>query len=107
MSDKPPLEIRQLLDKLGNPGFGELEIIVEIHDGHDNIPKALVIQPPPVVEVEMRVCVFKARNMVNKDVGGKNDLYFKLSLVGIDRTSTRFSETQSTDIHWFARDGVI
>ena len=106
MSDKPPLEIRQLLDKLGNPGFGELEIIVEIHDGHDNIPKALVIQPPPVVEVEMRVCVFKARNMVNKDVGGKNDLYFKLSLVGLDRTSTRFSETQSTDIHWFARDGV-
>ena len=103
---RPPLEIKQLLDKHGNAGFGELEIIVEIHDGHDNIPKALVIQPPPVVEVEMRVCVFKARNMVNKDVGGKNDLYFKLNVIGLDRTSSRFTETQSTDIHWFARDGV-
>ena len=106
MGDRPPLEIKQLLDKHGNAGFGELEIIVEIHDGHDNIPKALVIQPPPVVEVEMRVCVFKARNMVNKDVGGKNDLYFKLNVIGLDRTSSRFTETQSTDIHWFARDGV-
>jgi hypothetical protein len=106
MVDKPPLEIKQLLDKHGNAGFGELEVIVEIHDGHDNIPKALVIQPPPVVEVEMRVCVFRARNMVNKDVGGKNDLYFKLNVIGLDRTSARFSETQSTDIHWFARDGV-
>ena len=104
-SDKPPLEVRKLLDKHGNEGFGELEIIVEIHEGHDNVPKAIVIQPPPVVEVEMRVCVFKARNMVNKDVGGKNDLYFKLNVIGLDRTSARFSETQSTDIHWFAQKG--
>ena len=35
----------------------------------------------------------------------KNDLFFKITLIGLDRTQTRFSESQETDTHWFATDG--
>ena len=104
LSDKPPLEVRPILLPDSNAPQGYLEMFVEIHEGA-NPPDMFHLQPPPVMEAELRCVTFNARKMMNKDVGGKNDLFFKLSLVGLDRTQTRFSENQETDTHWFATDG--
>jgi hypothetical protein len=71
----------------------------------DEAPKPLPITSPPIIECELRVIVFKARNVVNKDMGGQNDLFFKVGLVGVDHKQTRFGSTQTTDTHYFATDG--
>jgi hypothetical protein len=105
LSETPPLEMRPLLLPDSDTPQGFLEMFVEIHEGHDAPPPAFPLQPPPVMEVELRCVTFGARKVVNKDVGGKNDLFFKLTLVGLDRTQTRFTEAQETDTHWFATDG--
>lgn len=101
----PPLEVRSLLnpDAVGNQGL--LELWVEMYESGDTVPKPMKITPPPVVDIEMRLVVFKARNMVNKDIGGQNDLFFKCNLVGIDHKQTRFGQLQETDTHYFATDG--
>lgn len=105
LSETPPLEVRPILLPGSDSPQGFLELFVEIHEGHDVPPPAFPLAPPPVTEVELRCVTFGARKMVNKDVGGKNDLFFKITLVGLDRTQTRFSEGQETDTHWFATDG--
>jgi len=105
LSDKPPLEIRPIYLPGVDMAQGYLEMIVEVHEGSENPVPAFTLTPPPVMEVELRCVTFGARKMVNKDVGGKNDLFFKISLIGLDRTQTRFSESQETDTHWFATDG--
>ena len=101
----PPLEMRSLTnpDAVGNQGL--LELWVEMYEANDTVPKPIRMTPPPIVDIEMRVVVFKARNMVNKDVGGQNDLFFKCNLVGIDHKQTRFGQLQETDTHYFAVDG--
>ena len=104
-SKMPPLEVRRLTSQTAIGTQGLLELWVEMYEANDTVPKPLTISPPPVVDIEMRVVVFKARNMVNKDVGGQNDLFFKISLVGIDHKQTRFGEMQETDTHYFAIDG--
>ena len=105
LSGTPPLEVRPIYLPGVDMAQGFLELIVEVSEGHDNPTPSFVLTPPPVMEVELRCVTFGARKMVNKDVGGKNDLFFKLSLIGLDRTQTRFSESQETDTHWFATDG--
>ena len=105
LSETPPLEVRPILLPDSDTPQGFLEMFVEIHEGHDAPPPAFPLQPPPVMEVELRCVTFGARKVVNKDVGGKNDLFFKITLVGLDRTQTRFTQAQETDTHWFATDG--
>ena len=102
---RPPLELRALTapDATGNQG--NLEVWVEMFEAGDEAPKPTPIASPPVIECELRVIVFKARNIVNKDVGGQNDLFFKVGLVGVDHKQTRFGSTQTTDTHYFATDG--
>ena len=101
----PPLELRQLRHPDATGNQGNLEVWVEMYEAGEEVPKPMPIAAPPVIEVEMRVVVFKARNVVNKDMGGQNDLFFKVGLVGVDHKQTRFGSTQSTDTHYFATDG--
>ena len=101
----PPLELRQLRHPDATGNQGNLEVWVEMYEAGDEVPKPMPIFAPPVIDVEMRVVVFKARNIVNKDIGGQNDLFFKVGLVGVDHKQTRFGSTQSTDTHYFATDG--
>ena len=100
-----PLELRQLRHPDATGNQGNLEVWVEMYEAGDEVPKPMPIFAPPVIDVEMRVVVFKARNIVNKDIGGQNDLFFKVGLVGVDHKQTRFRSTQSTDTHYFATDG--
>lgn len=105
LREKPPLEIRPIFHPNSSMPQGYLEMFVEIFESAQGVPEPFALVPPPVMEAELRCVVFNARKMQNKDVGGKNDLFFKLSLIGLDRTQTRFSESQETDTHWFATDG--
>ena len=105
LREKPPLEIRPIFHPNSSSPQGYLEMFVEIFESAQGVPEPFALAPPPVMDAELRCVVFNARKMQNKDVGGKNDLFFKLTLVGLDRTQTRFSESQETDTHWFATDG--
>ena len=78
----PPLELRQLRHPDATGNQGNLEVWVEMYEAGDEVLKPTPIFAPPVIDVEMRVVVFKARNIVNKDIGGQNDLFFKVGLVG-------------------------
>ena len=101
----PPLELRALTAPGATGNQGNLEVWVEMFEAGDEAPKPLPIASPPIIECELRVIVFKARNVVNKDMGGQNDLFFKVGLVGVDHKQTRFGSTQTTDTHYFATDG--
>ena len=101
----PPLELRALTAPGATGNQGNLEVWVEMFEAGDEAPKPLPITSPAIVECELRVIVFKARNVVNKDMGGQNDLFFKVGLVGVDHKQTRFGSTQTTDTHYFATDG--
>jgi hypothetical protein len=101
----PPLELRALTAPGATGNQGNLEVWVEMFEAGDEAPKPLPITSPPIIECELRVIVFKARNVVNKDMGGQNDLFFKVGLVGVDHKQTRFGSTQTTDTHYFATDG--
>ena len=101
----PPLELRALTAPGATGNQGNLEVWVEMFEAGDEAPKPSPITSPPIVECELRVIVFKARNVVNKDMGGQNDLFFKVGLVGVDHKQTRFGSTQTTDTHYFATDG--
>ena len=58
LSETPPLEVRPILLPGSDTPQGHLEMIVEIHEGHDNPPQAFPLQAPPVMEVELRcVCL--------------------------------------------------
>ena len=101
---RPPLELRPLMNPAAVGNQGNVEVILEMFDAADDPPPALRLAPPNVYDVELRVTVFKARNMVCKDAG-QNDLFFKIGVVGVDHKQTRFGETQTTDTHFFATDG--
>ncbi|EEH52753.1 uncharacterized protein MICPUCDRAFT_29414 [Micromonas pusilla CCMP1545] len=98
----PPLEMRRLSHPTATGSQGLVELFVEIFEEDGAIPRLFDVKPPEVIEVEMRVCVFKARGLVNKDFGGTNDAFVKCGLVGIDHKQTRFSETRETDTHYFS-----
>ena len=101
----PPLELRALTAPGATGNQGNLEVWLEMFEAGDEAPKPIPIASPPIIECELRVIVFKARNVVNKDMGGQNDLFFKVGLVGVDHKQTRFGSTQTTDTHYFATDG--
>ena len=90
-----PLELRQLRHPDATGNQGNLEVWVEMYEAGDEVPKPMPIFAPPVIDVEMRVVVFKARNIVNKDIGGQNDLFFKVGLVGVDHKQTRFGRRRA------------
>ena len=104
-SETPPLELRTLLNNDATGSQGSLELWVEMYEADENVPRAMKIAPPPVIDVELRVVIWRARKMVIKDIGGNNDLFFKVGLVGLDHKQTRFGQVQETDTHYFASDG--
>jgi hypothetical protein len=103
--ETPPLELRTLLNTEATGSQGSLELWVEMYEADENVPRPMKIAPPPVIDVELRVVVWRARKMVIKDLGGNNDLFFKIGLVGLDHKQTRFGQVQETDTHYFASEG--
>jgi len=94
-----PLERRSLYVPTSHSPQGNLECYVDI------MPNAIAemypsddVALPPSQMFEVRVVVWRAREMVSMDVmEDMNDLYFSAWVEGCEK--------QSTDIHWRARNG--
>uniref|UniRef100_A0A7S3JR17 C2 domain-containing protein n=1 Tax=Aureoumbra lagunensis TaxID=44058 RepID=A0A7S3JR17_9STRA len=97
--DVKPLELRRLFTKTSAQEQGQLECWVDILTPAE----ASTFPPddvslPPKLKAEVRVVVWKARDMVNMDtITNMNDLYIKCQMED--------TEAQCTDIHWRAKGG--
>jgi hypothetical protein len=94
-----PLETRTLTIPTSKAPMGTIKMWVDIlspAQAHDYPP--IDISLPPPVEFELRVIVWKARNVPSFDEAeDMNDLFFRVWMEG--------SEYQETDIHWRAKKG--
>lgn len=94
-----PLETRTLNIPTSKAPMGTIKLWIDIlstAQAHDYLP--IDISLPPPVEMELRVIVWKARNVPSFDIAeDMNDLFFRCWMEG--------SEQQETDIHWRAKKG--
>jgi hypothetical protein len=94
-----PLETRTLNIPTSRAPMGNLKLWVDIltpSQAHDYAP--IDISLPPPVDMELRVVVWKARNVPSFDtLEDMNDLFFRCWMEG--------SDFQETDIHWRAKKG--
>ncbi|KAJ0394355.1 hypothetical protein P43SY_006836 [Pythium insidiosum] len=94
-----PLETRTLTIPTSKAPMGSIKLWIDIitpAQSHDYPP--IDISLPPPVEFELRVVVWKARNVPSFDEAeDMNDLFFRCWLEG--------SDYQETDIHWRAKKG--
>ncbi|ETO84330.1 hypothetical protein F444_01744 [Phytophthora nicotianae P1976] len=94
-----PLETRTLNIPTSRAPMGTVKLWVDIlspAQAHDY--PAIDISLPPPVDMEMRVVVWKARNVPSFDtLEDMNDLFFRCWMEG--------SDYQETDIHWRAKKG--
>jgi hypothetical protein len=94
-----PLERRPLWTPLSSSPQGKVGVWLDIVNSTDAKKYPPVnITPPPKEEWELRVIVWKCKEMAAEDVlTDMNDLFVKCWLDGEDE--------QSTDIHWAAKKG--
>ncbi|KAF1325644.1 Inositol polyphosphate 5-phosphatase, partial [Globisporangium splendens] len=94
-----PLEIRTLNIPTSKAPMGTIKMWVDIltpNQAHEYPP--IDISLPPPVDLELRVIVWKARNVPSFDEAeDMNDLFFRCWMEG--------SDYQETDIHWRAKKG--
>ncbi|KAF1772463.1 C2 domain [Phytophthora cactorum] len=94
-----PLETRTLNIPTSRAPMGTIKLWVDIlspAQAHDY--PAIDISLPPPVDMELRVVVWKARNVPSFDtLEDMNDLFFRCWMEGTDY--------QETDIHWRAKKG--
>ncbi|KAK1942894.1 Dysferlin [Phytophthora citrophthora] len=94
-----PLETRTLNIPTSRAPMGTIKLWVDVlspAQAHDY--PAIDISLPPPVDMELRVVVWKARNVPSFDtLEDMNDLFFRCWMEG--------SDYQETDIHWRAKKG--
>ncbi|KAG7389144.1 hypothetical protein PHYBOEH_007572 [Phytophthora boehmeriae] len=94
-----PLETRTLNIPTSRAPMGTIKLWIDIlspAQAHDYPP--IDISLPPPVDMELRVVVWKARNVPSFDtLEDMNDLFFRCWMEG--------SDYQETDIHWRAKKG--
>ncbi|KAJ8550633.1 hypothetical protein ON010_g10436 [Phytophthora cinnamomi] len=94
-----PLETRTLNIPTSRAPMGTIKLWIDIlspAQAHDYPP--IDISLPPPVDMELRVVVWKARNVPSFDtMEDMNDLFFRCWMEG--------SNYQETDIHWRAKKG--
>ncbi|KAG1697428.1 hypothetical protein DVH05_016302 [Phytophthora capsici] len=97
---RKPLEIRPLFAPSSTLPQGHLRLWVDILSGAEmNVMKPLDISLPPPQMFEVRVIVYKAKNVTAGDFTDLSDLFVKCWLQSHDEKS------QSTDTHWRAKHG--
>lgn len=94
-----PIEKRTLFVPTSNASMGNLRLWVDILTPVEATAyPALDISLPPPKEFELRVVIWKTRDVVSFDtITDQNDLFCKCWLEGAD--------PQETDIHWRAKKG--
>eukprot|EP00301_Raphidiophrys_heterophryoidea_P013214 c2057_g1_i1.p1 GENE.c2057_g1_i1~~c2057_g1_i1.p1 ORF type:complete len:1364 (-),score=380.71 c2057_g1_i1:181-4272(-) len=99
--DKKPLEKRTLKSDLTPTPQGSLEMWVDIIDPRlRGVMPMTNIDPPKKVPFQMRVVIWKARNVPAGDFGKMNDMYISVELNGNGKV-----QKQDTDVHWRSSDG--
>ncbi|KAG7378050.1 hypothetical protein PHYPSEUDO_010611 [Phytophthora pseudosyringae] len=97
---RKPLEVRPLFAPSSTLPQGSLRLWVDILTGAEmNVVKPLDISLPPPQMFEVRVIVYKAKNVTAGDFTDLSDLFVKCWLQNRDEKS------QSTDTHWRAKHG--
>jgi len=103
-----PMETRTLRNRKSKNSQGGLEVILEMFSMEEaSVNKPLDIALPPPVEVELRVIVWNAENLVNRDsMTEQNDLFFRLILEGLNAEKNVVAIRKETDTHWLAQKGT-
>ncbi|CAH0473142.1 unnamed protein product [Peronospora belbahrii] len=97
---RKPLEVRPLFTPSSARPQGSLCLWVDIlTESEMNVVKPLDISLPPPQMFEVRVIVYKAKNVTAGDFTDLSDLFVKCWFQNHD------DKSQSTDIHWRARHG--
>ncbi|CAI5741958.1 unnamed protein product [Peronospora destructor] len=97
---RKPLEVRPLFAPSSTLPQGSLRLWVDILTGAEmNVVKPLDISLPPPQMFEVRVIVYKAKNVTAGDFSDLSDLFVKCWF------QNRDVRPQSTDTHWRARHG--
>ncbi|GMF53162.1 unnamed protein product [Phytophthora fragariaefolia] len=97
---RKPLEVRPLFAPSSTLPQGSLRVWVDILTGAEmNLVRPLDISLPPPQMFEVRVIIYKAKNVTAGDFTDLSDLFVKCWLQDRDDNS------QSTDTHWRARHG--
>lgn len=99
-SDRRPLETRPLFAPSSSLPRGNIRLWVDILTGSQiHAVKPIDISPPPVQRFEVRVVIYKVKNVVAGDFTSLSDLYVK------SWVQDRDGEAQMTDTHWRAKRG--
>ncbi|RLN96364.1 hypothetical protein BBJ28_00020588, partial [Nothophytophthora sp. Chile5] len=97
---RKPLEIRPLYAPSSTLPQGNLRLWVDILTGAEmHAVKPLDISLPPPQVYEVRVVIYKAKNVTAGDFTSLSDLFVKCWL------QDRDDKSQSTDTHWRAKHG--
>ncbi|KAE9343857.1 hypothetical protein PR003_g8752 [Phytophthora rubi] len=97
---RKPLEVRPLFAPSSTLPQGSLRLWVDILTGAEmNVVRPLDISLPPPQMFEVRVIIYKAKNVTPGDFTDLSDLFVKCWL------QNRDDKSQSTDTHWRARHG--
>ena len=92
-----PIEYRSLFHPTSSIQQGQLKCWVEIHPLTEKVPPALCISPQPEMEFEVRVVIWKTRDIKTFDVEGTSDIYIRSFIDNKD--------PQETDTHWRCQNG--
>ncbi|ETM03354.1 hypothetical protein L917_00416 [Phytophthora nicotianae] len=97
---RKPLEVRPLFAPSSTLPQGSVRLWVDILTGAEmNVVRPLDISLPPPQVFEVRVIVYKAKNVTAGDFTDLSDLFVKCWL------QNRDDKSQSTDTHWRAKHG--
>uniref|UniRef100_M4BZV0 C2 domain-containing protein n=1 Tax=Hyaloperonospora arabidopsidis (strain Emoy2) TaxID=559515 RepID=M4BZV0_HYAAE len=97
---RKPLEVRSLFAPSSTLPQGSLRLWVDILSGAEmKVAKPLDISLPPSQMFEVRVVIYKAKNVTAGDFTDLSDLFVKCWL------QNRDDKSQITDTHWRAKHG--
>lgn len=75
-----------------------------VYDSH-SLEQVDISNPPPA-EFEMRMIIWRARNMPAMDIlTNSNDLFFSCHVATVDSDGRKEEQMQETDIHWRSGNG--
>ena len=92
-----PVEMRSLFHPTSSIQQGQVKLWVEVHPLTEKVPPAICISPQPPMEFELRVVIWKTRDVKSFDVEGTSDTYIRAFIDNKD--------AQETDTHWRNQNG--
>lgn len=96
---RPPIECHLLHNETSKASRGEIRLFTEILTPDEASQfSAADITPSPELEFEVRLVLWKTKDVPSGDFLNESDMWFRASMPGMD--------AQQTDVHWRAYNGV-